>query len=148
MYSMFEVGLIAVIALFAGIAVGYLLLRRLGPRGNPAHEELRRLREEQQHYRHQVTQHFSTTAEMLGQLASSYREVHNHLAHGAQTLCDAEAAHAMKSLPDDRLDDRPDEPSLAVEPPRDYALQGESFDTGDEDLREPPPGRGEPPRYL
>lgn len=147
MYSTFEVGLIAVIALCAGLAVGYLLLRRLGPRGSTAHEELRQLREEQQHYRHQVTQHFSTTAEMLGQLANSYREIHSHLAHGAQTLCDAEAAQAIKSLSSDDLVSSDQQQPLMVEPPRDYAVQGDPYDSGDDDPNDPRFARSEPPRY-
>lgn len=149
MYSTLEVGFIAIIALLAGVAIGYLVLRRLTPKHGHDHAEaqLRRLREEHQNYRYQVTEHFSGTAEMLGQLANNYREIHNHLAQGAQSLCDAGAARALQGLPDDESL-TPSSGKAGLEPPRDYALKDNPYEgTLDEAPASPREPYPEPPRY-
>ncbi len=61
----------------------------------PSTEELRRLRDElsalkKEHssYREGVTQHFHKTSELVGEMTQSYKRVYDHLASGAQTLCE------------------------------------------------------------
>lgn len=124
MYNTLEVALIAAVALLIGAGAAYLLLRWRSPAAG-GDAELRQLREEHEQYRHEVTTHFSKTAEMLGQLAGSYREVHNHLAQGAQALCEPGAARSLRTLPDDIGEAQPARHEM-LEPPRDYAPNTEN----------------------
>jgi uncharacterized membrane-anchored protein YhcB (DUF1043 family) len=131
-----------VAALLTGAAVGYFLHRflprLLGPSASPQRQleaQLRDLQEEHRHYRHAVTNHFGKTAELIGQLAHSYRDVHNHLARGAQDLCEDPATVKLKVLPENALTVE-SQPSPLIEPPRDYAPRSSPDDKGvlDEDF--------------
>ena len=51
-------------------------------------EELSELRERFSDYRDQVTQHFMRTSELVQEMTQSYRAVYEHLATGAQELCE------------------------------------------------------------
>jgi uncharacterized membrane-anchored protein YhcB (DUF1043 family) len=147
--------LIAIIALAAGIGIGYLsrrFLRPQPPSSAALEEQLHTLQERYKHHRYDVNAHFNRTAELLGQLANSYREVHNHLAQGAQDLCDTDAVKMLKPLPDHNpvLEER--HPTV-IEPPRDYAPRSGPYEKGllDEDFGLEKPRRGslsEPPHYL
>ena len=53
-------------------------------------EELSELRERFSDYRDQVTQHFMRTSELVQEMTQSYRTVYEHLATGAQELCEGE----------------------------------------------------------
>jgi uncharacterized membrane-anchored protein YhcB (DUF1043 family) len=145
-----EVWIIGILAVAAGGALGYFLPRYLygAPRRNREFEtQLHALQEQHKNYRYDVNAHFNRTAELLSQLANSYRDVHNHLARGALDLCDPGAVKLLKLLPEQALEEQP---SLAVEPPRDYALRS-PYDTGvlDEDfgLEKARSTSAEPPRY-
>jgi uncharacterized membrane-anchored protein YhcB (DUF1043 family) len=154
-YSSHELWLAVLLALAAGIAIGVVLSRYLR-RGTETRQDpiqqLRELQEEQKNYRYSVTEHFSRTAELLTQLAGNYREVHNHLARGAQDLCDPSAVKMLKTLPEDSPvleEQRP----VTIEPPRDYAPRGGAYDGGtlDEDfgLEKPArPAAPQQPPYL
>lgn len=153
MYSSSEVGIIALAALVGGGALGYFLNRYAHPvarRSQESEQQLHALQEQHKNYRYDVNAHFNRTAELLSQLANSYREVHNHLARGAIDLCDPGAVKLLKMLPEQAPVLEEQQPT-AVEPPRDYALRS-PYDKGvlDEDFgldksRNVPP---EPPRYL
>lgn len=140
MYSSQEVWLIAVAALLVGAAVGYFLHRYLRPGAAPqqtTQTQLHNLQEEYRQYRQAVTHHFGKTADLVGQLAHAYRDVHNHLARGAQDLCDDPAAVALKTLPEDALIVAPQkQQGTLIEPPRDYAPRAGNGDKGvlDEDF--------------
>lgn len=43
-------------------------------------------------YKHEVTEHFVATANLVNNLTDSYQAVHEHLAKGAQSLCDHKVA--------------------------------------------------------
>lgn len=49
-------------------------------------------------YQTEVTAHFTKTAELVRELNQSYRDVHTHLAHGAQNLTDMNAQQAFSML--------------------------------------------------
>lgn len=53
-------------------------------------QELGELRERFSDYRDQVTQHFMRTSELVQEMTQSYRAVYEHLATGAQELCEGE----------------------------------------------------------
>lgn len=94
-------------------------------------------------YQRDVSEHFEQTASLVNELTQRYRDVHDHLVQGAQSLCDdpkrardenparafngltpsQEPASAPVYVPYSRLDDH----ELAyVEPPRDYATKSPS----------------------
>ena len=153
MFNSAEVWVIAILAAAVGIALGYFLNRRLYPVARRSHEveqQLHSLQEQHKNYRYDVNAHFNRTAELLSQLANSYREVHNHLARGAIDLCDPGAVKLLKMLPEQAPVLEEQQP-VAVEPPRDYALRS-PYETGilDEDfgLEKSRGAMPEPPRYL
>jgi len=137
-HSSSEVWFIAIIALAAGAVIGYLLHRYLHPeprRNRELQQELHDLQEQQKHYRYDVNAHFNRTTELLAQLANSYRDVHNHLASGAQDLCEPGSVKVLKPLPEHSQILEEQHPSV-IEPPRDYALKSSPYDKGvlDEDF--------------
>ena len=153
MHSSFELWLMAGIALITGGAIGYFAPRYLKTDSNTnraLEEELQAQRDKHEAYREEVATHFGKTAELLAQLLGNYRDVHNHLAHGAEILCENANIKRLQPLPDDRLIEQ--QVSTSVEAPRDYAPKtatgGKSVldeDFGIEKIyREPTP---EPPRY-
>ena len=122
MHSSFELGLIAVVALAAGGLIGYFLPRYLKLAALPQNaleEELNALKTQHETYRHDVANHFGKTAELLEQLINNYREVHNHLAYGAEELCQNETVKLLKPLPESRVLEQ--QIQTLMEAPRDYA---------------------------
>jgi uncharacterized membrane-anchored protein YhcB (DUF1043 family) len=53
-------------------------------------KELSELRERFSDYRDQVSHHFMRTSELIQEMTQSYRAVYEHLASGAQELCEGE----------------------------------------------------------
>jgi uncharacterized membrane-anchored protein YhcB (DUF1043 family) len=91
--------LIALGLLAVGLAFGLVLGRLVLPsatRARKLQREVETLRGEQARYQRQVTEHFQTTAVLVGDLTSSYKAVYEHLATGARTLSDpALSAHGF-----------------------------------------------------
>lgn len=91
--------LIGIAAFAIGIAIGIVSAGKLG-RTDPARiRELERqldaLQRRHDSYRSSVSEHFSTTAELVQNMTESYRDVYQHLAGGAQNLCSEEVAGKM-----------------------------------------------------
>lgn len=125
MYSTIQVWIFTLFGTGIGAAIGYFLYQRLHPtpqRNRELEQQLHTLQEEHRHYRYDVNAHFNKTADLLSHLAASYRDVHNHLAHGAIDLCDPGAVKLLKMLPE-QAPVLEEQPSSAIEPPRDYALK-------------------------
>jgi uncharacterized membrane-anchored protein YhcB (DUF1043 family) len=116
--------LIAAGLLVAGIVIGLLVGRRQSPASQKYREVERKLDQvlqDKKGYEDEVVEHFGETARLLNNLTESYREVHNHLAQGASTLCQGRGPVSL-----DRLQGRGDSaeipPQLAnIQPPLDYA---------------------------
>lgn len=121
---------------FVGVAIGLVLGYLLGRGGSNQQQrmanELDAARSELDRYKEEVTEHFETTAELVNGLTEQYRRVHQHLASGAQTLCnDERPGEALQASLQPRLGkqdiptvtDAVDNPDLEElpEPPRDYA---------------------------
>jgi uncharacterized membrane-anchored protein YhcB (DUF1043 family) len=85
----------AVVTFGAGLCIGLYLgrTRQSGATRREAEElkgALRQSQEELRHYQAQVTHHFTQTADLLQTLTADYRAVYEHLAAGAQALCDGQ----------------------------------------------------------
>lgn len=124
--------LISVAALVVGALIGYLMGRAGG--GNNQAEiaaQLEDTKKELEEYKAEVTTHFEKTAELVNNLTNSYKDVHEHLATGAQGLCQPGAIDlALEPAMQPKLaepteepeQDQPEEASTETpEPPRDYA---------------------------
>lgn len=82
--------LVAIFTLVLGLVCGLLF----GRATNTPYQEAKELKEsleavqhELETYKSEVTQHFTKTAELVNEMTDNYRNVHSHLAGGAQTLC-------------------------------------------------------------
>ncbi|MEW7977699.1 MAG: DUF1043 family protein [Candidatus Sedimenticola endophacoides] len=85
---------IAVLSFLAGTAVGVFIALNLrsGKDAAALKERLERLQQEFDEYRTAVGRHFLETSTLVNNLTQSYREVHQHLSGGAQTLCSEDLA--------------------------------------------------------
>ena len=85
----------AVGVLLLGIIVGAIAARLVLPSRRQLRRlssELEALRAEHAAYRANVTSHFETTSGLVANMTASYKAVYDHLAAGAQSLCDGSKA--------------------------------------------------------
>ena len=106
------------------LIIGWAVGRRTSPSGQKYRDVERKLDQvlqDKKIYEDEVVEHFSETAKLLNNLTDSYRDVHNHLAKGAATLCQGEGPVSLEHLEDGR--DPAEIPAhLAhIQPPLDYA---------------------------
>ncbi|WP_299198659.1 DUF1043 family protein [uncultured Amphritea sp.] len=141
-----SVWIIGIVTLIAGALIGYLMGRsgdtssqkKLVDQLNDAQRDL-------SEYKEKVNGHFEKTAELVNNLTESYKQVHQHLAQGSETLCMGEHSPAQlnsntqskisEPVKDEAAEEEEiptvteqitpvaDEPEV-VEPPRDYAVKG------------------------
>jgi uncharacterized membrane-anchored protein YhcB (DUF1043 family) len=118
--------------LLAGALIGaflYKLLRSDETRVQQLEMELQRLGDEYETYKKEVHGHFSDSAVLIGKLTDSYREVYQHLAHGARNLCPDHIAVQLTQLsPTDSpyagtgRSASADPGSVRLSPPLDYVI--------------------------
>ncbi|UTW13987.1 YhcB family protein [Marinobacterium rhizophilum] len=134
-----SIWIIGAAALAIGGLIGYLLGRSGSDAGQRQvlSKQLDDTQAELATYKEDVTEHFEKTAELVNQLTNTYRDVHQHLASGAQSLCENDTASlALKESVQARLTAETDTPIPVVtdvvpnedaekvpEPPRDYAAK-------------------------
>ena len=104
--------------LAAGGGLGFWLAQvRMRDQSNRADEVQQQFDE----YRREVTQHFGRTAEHFKAIGREYRELYEHMAGGADSLCDREAVDVKLSFaPKAILESIAEEPQ-EPEAPRDFA---------------------------
>ncbi len=124
-YSLELVLTAALGSVIAGIILGLFIAQRTSSSNNAQRqleEQLSEMKEQQDHYQQEVSEHFMETAQLLNQLTNSYRDVHNHLAKGAQMLAGEGVGESLKALPDDK-DTAPGRKTAEsmLTPPLDYA---------------------------
>ncbi len=102
--SIWAVGILSfALGLVLGCIGSYLFLGRYSHTAK-LREELSELRMRFSDYRDQVTQHFMRTSELVQEMTQSYRAVYEHLATGAQELCEGEVeAPSLDTSSKDRL---------------------------------------------
>ena len=113
----------AALAIF-GLFVGWATGRRTSAEAKKYRDialKLDQVMQDKKAYEDNVVEHFTETAKLLNNLTESYREVHNHLAQGAATLCLGEGPVSL-----DRLESRRDPAEIPahlahIQPPLDYA---------------------------
>lgn len=119
------VWVIGFICLVVGAAAGYFLAGRVSAsptRITELETQLQDLQRSHARYRDEVSEHFSTTADLVQQMTDSYRDVYQHLASGAQDLCSGDVARRMLPASSDGLPGRPQsDEDGPVHAPRDYA---------------------------
>lgn len=117
----------------AGGFGGYMLAKSRNPdtRVRELEEHLTSLQSKYDHYQDSVTQHFVSTAQLVNTLTNSYREVHEHLQRGADSLSADHRRHGSSNpgkafepldAPRNTVTQMADGHYL-VEPPRDYATK-------------------------
>ncbi len=82
--------LVAIFCLILGVVCGLLFGRATNAPYQEAQalkESLEQVQSEFDNYKSEVTQHFTKTAELVNSMTENYRNVHTHLAGGAQALC-------------------------------------------------------------
>ncbi len=116
----------ALLSLGVGLACGWLLgIRRKSKRNVILDLEARleRAIESRADYEAEVAEHFATTAQLLNRMTRDYREVYNHLATGADSLCDGEVIIPSAATLLETPSDTQEVPGnlVGVVPPLDYA---------------------------
>ncbi len=132
-----NIWLISIVALVVGAVIGFLMGRSGGNnnRQQELSEQLESTQKELESYKEQVTGHFEKTAALVNNLTQSYQDVHEHLAKGAQGLCQPGAIDmALEPQVRNKLEqpseneeataaaaETPAPEAESAEPPRDYA---------------------------
>ena len=92
------VWLTGLVCLVLGVVAGYVMASRMNSAPSKVSEleqKLQDLQRTHDRYREEVSEHFSTTAELVQQMTDSYKDVYQHLASGAQDLCSGEVASKL-----------------------------------------------------
>ena len=79
--------------IIAGVAAGIIFERTSGSSAKRAAQletDLAQARTDLVHYREDTARHFGKSAELLGRMASDYREFLDHFVTGAEELCGAD----------------------------------------------------------
>jgi len=129
------------VLLLLGIGIGFLVGRNNNSdlkRQTQLSEQLQQAHTEMAEYKEQVNLHFADTAAAVNQLTDSYRNVHEQLARGAQSLCDdPDTASSIDTIaaPQDNSIEHQTEPKVSVRPPMDYAPSSSNTEHGTLDER-------------
>jgi len=117
----------------AGLLLGYILGRRTSSSSQKYREVERKLDQvlqDKKAYEDEVVEHFTETAKLLNHLTESYRDVHNHLAKGAGTLCQGQGPVSLERL-ENRSGSAEIPADLAhIQPPLDYAPKSSPGEKG------------------
>ncbi len=88
----------------AGAAAGYFLaLKGFDKQRDKLNDELENARTEIKEQREKVDKHFLKTALLFNRLTDNYREIYEHLATGAQTLCSPQTSKPKLDQPETRV---------------------------------------------
>jgi uncharacterized membrane-anchored protein YhcB (DUF1043 family) len=129
-------GYVAVFALGFGLGYAFLYYRNNDNRVRELENHLTALQGKYESYQQAVTGHFAQSAQLVNNLTTAYRDVHEHLQRGASDLCADNQRHSTNnpanafiglSAPQETFPHPAmlnDDKFLAnVMPPRDYATK-------------------------
>lgn len=105
MFSLGILTMVGVIMFVIGGLLGAVISRSLFPpeQQKLLEESLSTTRSELEKYQTDVAQHFAETAKLVNKLSDNYKEVHEHLSHGAVKLANAEISREMLKAGNDSL---------------------------------------------
>ena len=107
-----------------GLLVGWATGRRTSAEAKKYRDialKLDQVMQDKKAYEDNVVEHFTETAKLLNNLTESYREVHNHLAQGAASLCQGEGPVSLERLESRRAATEIPAHLAHIQPPLDYA---------------------------
>lgn len=119
--------------LILGLGLGLLFGRRTSTAGNKLRETERKLDQvlqDKKAYEDEVVEHFTDTAKLLNNLTERYRDVHNHLAQGAGSLCQGRGPVALERLEEARNSSEIPADMADIHPPLDYAPKSSPNEKG------------------
>lgn len=128
------------VAFLIGLATGRGAGRGAIRRARELEDRLIAAEDEMTRYRTQVSEHFAETSKLLHDLTLQYRNVYEHLADGARTLCPGGAALLAPSLAEAALPAASEAPAAEAEPEPDDQLD---LELGGPDRATPPTPRRE-----
>jgi uncharacterized membrane-anchored protein YhcB (DUF1043 family) len=132
-YSLTIVIVVGAALFVLGLGLGALLGRRTSPaakRQRAAEIKLDQVLQDKKAYEDEVVEHFTETAKLLNNLTERYRDVHNHLARGASTLCHGRGPVAMDLLEDRGAASEIPAHLADIRPPLDYAPKSSPGEKG------------------
>ena len=120
------------LAFLAGLVGGALLYHLMaGPRSDRGklESQLSELETELKEYQDKVSDHFNTTAHLVNKLTDSYKDVYEHMANGADVLCEdddvknrlSDTMISSSAMLSGEIPKRRTERVKPLEQPRDYA---------------------------
>lgn len=115
---------VGAVLLVVGLGIGLALGRRMSTAGQKLRETERKLDQvlqDKKTYEDEVVEHFTDTAQLLNNLTERYRDVHKHLAKGANELCQGRGPVAMDLLESGRDGSEIPAEMADIHPPLDYA---------------------------
>ena len=113
----------AIVAIL-GLLLGYLWGRRTSTAAKKYREVERKLDQvlqDKKVYEDEVVEHFTETAKLLNNLTENYRDVHNHLAKGAGTLCQGQGPISLERSENNLSGAEIPADLAGIQPPLDYA---------------------------
>lgn len=125
MYSFSAVVITGLICLLAGaglgVAVAYIFRAKI--LGRDLEQRLHQAENSLQGYQRDVAEHFAQTSQLVNNLTSAYREVHEHLASGALKLATPAISRQILDSANSNLsgDTKAYIAEQRIEPPRDWA---------------------------
>ena len=130
-----SIWIIAIGCLAIGIVAGVVFASRLNTSPSRVQElenQIRALKESNNEYRHSVSDHFSMTAELVQHMTETYKEVYQHIASGAQDLCNTEVANKLLPTEPDAVFEATAQgtESTGLIPPKDYAVKASPDQVG------------------
>ncbi len=129
--------LAALVGLIGGIGLGYLIFSVAKGRAASA-KRITELQTELDTYKDQVQEHFTKTSELFQGLTEQYRELYQHLAHGAQSLCSPSPATPELQIAETEILPRAEETTETggeTGEPKQAAETGDTGETGTDQER-------------
>ena len=129
------------LAFLAGILCGAIVYHWLSgsrSRHGQLETQLDELQQEYKDYQQQVNDHFSTSAHLVNKMTDTYRDIHEHLANGAESLCKDEdiknrlgdSLLSSNALVSGKVHKRRNERPTPTEQPKDYAPKNNPDEQG------------------
>lgn len=125
MFSLEILVMVSTIVFCIGGLLGAVISRTLMPpeQQKELEQSLQLTRQELNQYQQDVAQHFADTSKLVNNLTQSYKDVHEHLVHGAIQLTNAEIGKKILAAGDEALGQESvgSIDDVQPQPPRDWA---------------------------